>query len=51
MTEGRGPGLKVILKDSQGGIVRQLSGEEFLRLRQGSSTEPRMRGKILDQKF
>lgn len=44
--EGEGPGLKVVLKDGSGGVVRQLTGEEFLRLRQST-----VRGKILDQKL
>ena len=43
---GQGPGLRVVLKDSQGAVVRQLSGEEFIRLREATS-----RGKILDQKL
>ena len=45
-----GPGLKVVLKDSQGGVIRQLSGEEFLRLREKLSTEGHQSGKILDLK-
>lgn len=48
---GHGPGLKVVLKNDEGGIVRQLSGEEFLRLREVSSGESKLRGKILDQKL
>jgi len=48
---GNGPGLKVVLKDGQGGIVRQFTGEEFLRLRQSLSKDDRICGKILDQKL
>ena len=48
---GHGPGLKVVLKDGTGGVVRQFSGEEFLKLREAASScgEAR-RGKLLDQK-
>ena len=49
--EGQGPGLKVILKGDDGRIVRQFSGEEFLRMRELSVMESRIRGKILDQKL
>src|SRR5690242_12183669 len=31
---GVGPGLKVVLTDQSGGIVRQLSREEFMKLRE-----------------
>ncbi|MEO5968645.1 MAG: hypothetical protein ABIQ95_01855 [Bdellovibrionia bacterium] len=48
---GNGPGLKVVLKDGQGSIVRQFTGEEFLRLRQSVSKDDRICGKILDQKL
>ncbi len=48
---GAGPGLKVILKDVSGGVVRQLTGEEFLRLGETASREGKIRGKILDQKL
>jgi hypothetical protein len=44
---GGGPGLRVVLKDGSGAVVRQLTGEEFLRLREVAGK----RGKILDQKF
>ncbi|HUP55954.1 MAG TPA: hypothetical protein VM598_00775 [Bdellovibrionota bacterium] len=46
-----GPGLKVVLKDGTGSVVRQFTGEEFLKLREAASKDTRMRGKILDQKF
>lgn len=49
---GNGPGLKVILKDNAGGVVRQLTGEEFLKLREATSPlAGNGRGKILDQKL
>jgi hypothetical protein len=48
---GSGPGLRVVLKDVNGSIVRQLSGEEFLRLRDEASKDSRTRGKILDRKM
>jgi hypothetical protein len=47
--EGSGPGLRVVLKDQQGGILRSVSGEEFLRLREAVSSG-RKSGRILDQK-
>jgi uncharacterized protein YlxW (UPF0749 family) len=49
-TEGTGPGLRVTLKDSQGAVVRQFTGEEFLRLREAASKDTHSRGRILDQK-
>jgi len=49
--EGNGPGLRVVLKDGSGAIVRQFTGEEFLKLREAVSKEGRTRGKILDQKL
>ena len=49
--EGQGPGLKVILKDGHGGVVRQFTGEEFLKMREAASKDGRIRGKILDQKL
>ncbi len=49
---GRGPGLKVVLKDVNGAVVRQLSGEEFVKMRESRSTSGSpTRGKILDQKL
>jgi hypothetical protein len=49
--EGAGPGLRVILRDGEGHTVRQLSGEEFLKLRHSLSTGLHVPGKILDQKL
>jgi len=47
----QGPGLRVVLKDCNGTVVRQLSGEEFLRLREATANGSPRRGKILDQKL
>ncbi len=47
--EGNGPGLKVVLKDATGGILRSVSGEEFLKLREAVNSGQKS-GRILDQK-
>ena len=47
--EGRGPGLRVTLKDGRGAVVRQLTGEEFVRLREAAAGTNR--GKLLDKKL
>ena len=47
--EGHGPGLKVVLKDGNGGVLRSVSGEEFLKLREAIASGARS-GRILDQK-
>ncbi len=49
--EGSGAGLRVVLRDSDGQVVRQFTGEEFVRLREAASSDGRVRGKILDQKL
>ncbi len=51
--EGQGPGLRVYLKDGSGAVIRQWTGEEFLKLREAANTktEEPNRGKILDQKL
>lgn len=49
--DGQGPGLKVVLKDGKGAIVRQMTGDEFVKLRETVSNDPKSRGKILDQKL
>lgn len=49
--EGQGVGLKVVLKDRAGQVLRAMSGEEFLRLRTRSGKDTQARGKILDQKL
>lgn len=48
---GSGPGLKVILRDGTGAVIRQFTGEEFIRVREAANTDGRIRGKILDQKL
>ena len=48
--EHDGPGLKVVLKDGNGTIIRQLTGEEFLKLREAVE-QVAARGKLLDQKL
>jgi uncharacterized FlaG/YvyC family protein len=45
------PGLKVVLKNESGDVVRQLTGEEFLKLRESSAGFTKVQGKILDQKL
>lgn len=46
---GNGPGLRVVLKDASGGVLRNVSGEEFLKLREaiGQAKRP---GKLIDRK-
>jgi uncharacterized FlaG/YvyC family protein len=48
---GSGPGLRVILKDGQGAVIRQISGEEFVKLREEVAKSSSGRGKILDRKL
>jgi hypothetical protein len=49
---GSGPGLRVILKDVSGNVVRQFSGTEFVRLREVSGGRTlHAPGKILDRKL
>ncbi len=45
-----GPGLRVVLKDASGGVLRNVSGEEFLKLREaiGQAKRP---GKLIDRKI
>ena len=50
-TIGVGPGLRVVLKDANGAVLRQFTGEEFLRLRENASQDAGARGKILDRKL
>ena len=47
--EGAGPGLRVVLKDASGGVLRSVSGEEFLKLREAASSGARS-GRLLDRK-
>ncbi|OFZ81704.1 MAG: hypothetical protein A2583_12250 [Bdellovibrionales bacterium RIFOXYD1_FULL_53_11] len=48
---GSGPGLKIVLKDGTGTVIRQLTGEEFLKVREAADKDGRVHGKILDQKL
>jgi hypothetical protein len=48
---GNGPGLKVVLKDQAGSIVRQFTGQEFIKLRSLTPRDQPSRGKILDRKL
>jgi hypothetical protein len=48
---GEGPGLKITLQDERGSVIRQLTGTEFLRLREAAKQSEQPRGKILDQKL
>ncbi len=47
--EGQGPGLRVTLKDGYGGVVRQLTGEEFMKLK--TAAQGLTRGRLLDKKL
>ena len=47
--QGQGPGLKVVLKDASGGVLRAVSGEEVLKLREAVMNGQKS-GRILDQK-
>jgi hypothetical protein len=47
--EGAGPGLRVVLKDASGGVLRSVSGEEFLKLREAANSGARS-GRLLDRK-
>ncbi|MFL5815721.1 MAG: hypothetical protein ACJ763_19285 [Bdellovibrionia bacterium] len=49
--EGSGPGLRVIVKDSSGSVIRQFTGDEFMKLREAVSQDKNARGRLLDQKF
>lgn len=45
---GKGPGLKVTLRDGMGSIVRQISGEEFVRMKE--IADATRKGRVLDRK-
>lgn len=49
---GAGPGLKIIVRDGTGAVLRRFSGEEFVRLRE-TAGGPSLHapGKILDRKL
>lgn len=49
---GNGPGLRVVLKDVSGNVVRQFTGSEFVRLRDVTGGRSlHAPGKILDRKL
>ncbi|NDD91204.1 hypothetical protein EBZ37_03875 [bacterium] len=45
------PGLRVVLTDVNGTVIRQLAPQDFLKLRQAGNGDSKGRGKLLDQKF
>jgi hypothetical protein len=45
----KAPGLKVVLKDGAGSVIRLFSGEEFIKMREAIQ-DGRVSGKIIDQK-
>lgn len=53
--DGKGPGLRVILKDAAGAVIRRLTPGEFLKLQEAQANPTietvRMSGKILDRKY
>jgi hypothetical protein len=49
--EGSGLGLRVIVKDASGGVIRQFTGDEFMKLREAVGQDQKGRGRLLDQKF
>lgn len=51
---GQGPGLKVVLRDQNGAVLRQFTGEEFVKLRETCTHDVPGhggRGKLLDRKL
>ena len=48
---GNTPGLRVVLSDVNGNVIRQFEGQEFVRLRSSGARDSRGRGKLLDQKY
>ncbi len=49
--EGQGPGLRVVLRDGSGAVVRQFTGEEFVQLREAAMQDAKPRGRLLDRKL
>jgi len=47
---GQGPGLKVVLLDGSGVVIRQFTGEEFVKIREAANGG-KSPGKILDRKL
>jgi len=48
---GTGPGLKVVLQDGSGTVIREFSGQEFIELREEVDKKGLKRGKIVDVKL
>jgi uncharacterized FlaG/YvyC family protein len=48
---GTSPGLRVVLSDVNGNVIRQFEAQEFMRLRSTGARDSRGRGKLLDQKY
>lgn len=48
---GASPGLRVVLSDVNGNVIRQFEAQEFVRLRSSGTQDSRGRGKLLDQKY
>ena len=49
---GEGPGLKVLLEDGVGNVVRRMTGDEFLEIREKVKSQIVLgRGKLLDRKL
>jgi len=44
-------GLKIVLKDGTGKVIRQFTGQEFLEMRDAVKRDGEGSGKILDQKL
>jgi hypothetical protein len=49
--EGHGPGLRVLLKDREGKLLKAMTGTEFVKMREQDVVEPPKKGKILDRKY
>lgn len=49
--EGQGPGLRVTLKDAGGAVLRKMSGDEFVQLRESARDGAPKRGRLLDRKL
>jgi hypothetical protein len=45
----KAPGLKVVLKDGAGSVIRLFSGEDFIKMHEAIQ-DGRVSGKIIDQK-
>jgi hypothetical protein len=48
--QGEGPGLRVVLKNADGSVIGQYSGEDFLELRSRVKDVTLKSGRLLDRK-